>query len=376
MKILHFSDVHFDTPFRELPKEIGDMRRAELRESFNRIISKAIEEKVDLILLAGDLFDNTTVEKSTLIFIKEQMDRAKKYNIKVFIAAGNHDPYNNRSFYSMIDWGDNVYIFNEEIEKVYLEELGVVVYGASFKDKYIRESKLKEFKVDDKDLDLIKIMVLHGEISNASEGEYNPITIREIYESKLDYLALGHVHKFSGISKEGRTSYAYPGCPEGRGFDETGDKGVILGDISNGFVDLEFIKFNKREYFVNELDVSECETKEDILENIKLSIPKEVRMKNLFNIILKGKVKEHLKIDIDLLEKLLKDEFFYCRILNESKIDFDIDELSNEYSIKGIFCSMMKEAFEEEEENPEILELAFNIGMESLLDGEVNLNED
>lgn len=77
VKILHCSDIHFDTPFKELPKEIGTMRRAELRESFSKIINRGIDEKVDLVLLAGDLFDNDTIEKSTLTFIKDQIDKLK-----------------------------------------------------------------------------------------------------------------------------------------------------------------------------------------------------------------------------------------------------------------------------------------------------------
>lgn len=133
VKILHCSDIHFDTPFKELPKEIGTMRRAELRESFSKIMNRGIDEKVDLVLLAGDLFDNDTIEKSTLTFIKDQMDKLKKHNIRVFISAGNHDPYNKKSFYNMVNLGENVHIFKDEIERIEIPELNTVVYGASFK---------------------------------------------------------------------------------------------------------------------------------------------------------------------------------------------------------------------------------------------------
>uniref|UniRef100_UPI0039ED9489 metallophosphoesterase family protein n=1 Tax=Clostridium perfringens TaxID=1502 RepID=UPI0039ED9489 len=375
VKILHCSDIHFDTPFKELPKEVGTMRRAELRESFSKIINRGIDEEVDLVLLAGDLFDNDTIEKSTLTFIKDQMNKLEKLNIRVFISAGNHDPYNKKSFYNMVNLGKNVHIFKDEIERIEIPELNTVVYGASFKEKYIRESKLKYFTPKEEDKDLIKIMVLHGDLGNSETGEYNPLLFKEIEESKMDYIALGHIHKFSGIKRIGKTYYAYSGCPEGRGFDEEGDKGVILGDVSLGAVDLDFIKTNKREYFLKEIDISNCATKEEVIDKILNTISKESREKNLFKIILKGNIEESFKIDIDLIENLIRDKFFYCKILNSTRMKIDIDEMSNEYSIKGIFCSLIKDALESNEEDEEILDIAFRIGMESILDGEVNLND-
>ena len=375
VKILHCSDIHFDTPFKELPKEIGTMRRAELRESFSKIMNRGIDEKVDLVLLAGDLFDNDTIEKSTLTFIKDQMNKLEKHNIRVFISAGNHDQYNKKSFYNMVNLGENVHMFKDEIERIEIPELNTVVYGASFKDKYIRESKLKYFTPKEEDKDLIKIMVLHGDLGNNETGEYNPLLFKEIEESKMDYIALGHIHKFSGIKRIGKTYYAYSGCPEGRGFDEEGDKGVILGDVSLGAVDLDFIKTNKREYFLKEIDISNCATKEEVIDKILNTISKESREKNLFKIILKGNIEESFKIDIDLIENLIRDKFFYCKILNSTRMKIDIDEMSNEYSIKGIFCSLIKDALESNEEDEEILDIAFRIGMESILDGEVNLND-
>lgn len=375
VKILHCSDIHFDTPFKELPKEIGTMRRAELRESFSKIINRGIDEKVDLVLLAGDLFDNDTIEKSTLTFIKDQIDKLKKHNIRVFISAGNHDPYNKKSFYNMVNLGENIHIFKDEIERIEIPELNTVVYGASFKEKYIKESNLKDFTPKEEDKDLVKIMVLHGDLGNNETGEYNPLLFKEIEESKMDYIALGHIHKFSGIKRIGNTYYAYSGCPEGRGFDEEGDKGIILGEVSLGVVDLDFIKTNKREYFLKEIDISNCKTKEEVIDKILNTISKESREKNLFKIILKGNIEESFKIDSDLIENLIRDKFFYCKIVNSTRMKIDIDEMSNEYSIKGIFCSLIKDALESNEEDEEILDIAFRIGMESILDGEVNLND-
>ena len=97
VRILHCADLHFDTPFKELDKDISDISKEELLEVFKNIIDLCIKEKVEVLLIAGDVFDNLTVNKSTLFFISEQINRIK--HIKVFISPGNHDPYNNLSFY-------------------------------------------------------------------------------------------------------------------------------------------------------------------------------------------------------------------------------------------------------------------------------------
>ena len=97
VKILHCADLHFDTPFKELNKEISQVSKEELLQVFKNIIDLTINENVEVLLIAGDVFDNLTVNKNTLFFISNQMKRIE--NVKVFISPGNHDPYNEKSFY-------------------------------------------------------------------------------------------------------------------------------------------------------------------------------------------------------------------------------------------------------------------------------------
>ena len=115
VKILQAGDLHFDTPFKDLDKNISAASKEELLEVFRRIIGIAIEETVDILLLTGDIFDNMTVNKKTLIFIKNQLERLNK--IRVFISPGNHDPYFAKSFYKMISWPENTYIFKGTLEE-------------------------------------------------------------------------------------------------------------------------------------------------------------------------------------------------------------------------------------------------------------------
>ena len=134
IKILHCADLHFDTPFKELTKEISQNSKEELLQVFKNIIDLTINEKVQVLLIAGDVFDNLTVNKNTLFFISNQLKRIE--NVRVFISPGNHDPYNEKSFYKMINWPDNVYIFKGKMQSKEIEELNLVVWGAGFNNNY------------------------------------------------------------------------------------------------------------------------------------------------------------------------------------------------------------------------------------------------
>lgn len=374
VKIIHFSDVHFDTPFSGLPKELGDIRRAELRECFSRIIDLAIRNSSDLIIISGDIFDNFTVERETLNFLQKEFTRLE--NSKVFIAAGNHDPYNEGSFYKMIKWGKNVHIFSETIEEIYLPELDVVIYGSSFKKKYIKQSQLKNFKLNDNYKNSIKIMALHGTITNSNVEEYNPITLEEIANTQVDYLALGHIHKFSGINRIENTYYAYCGCPEGRGFDELGEKGIILGEVGRNYANLSFVPTNKRTYNEVQIDITQCYTNKEIINKILEKFNDDYNRTNLYKIILKGEISEELKIKERLLEELLKDKFFFIKIIDKTRLKINRDKLKDEFSLKGIFCSKIIEELENcTEEEREEIELAFKFGIQELCSEDVKLDD-
>lgn len=112
-----------------------------------------------------------------------------------------------------------------------LPELSCAVYGAAFTASAQEESLLANFRAPEDGL--VHLMVLHGELSTAG-SRYDPITKEQIGQSGLDYLALGHTHQFGGFAREGKTTYAYSGCPEGRGFDELGERASLRARWSAG----------------------------------------------------------------------------------------------------------------------------------------------
>lgn len=371
IKILQAGDLHFDTPFKDLNKNIALISKEELLEVFSKIIDMSMENSVDILLLTGDIFDNLTVNKKTLIFIKNQLERIS--NIKVFISPGNHDPYNEKSFYKMINWPENVYIFKGNLESIVIEDLKTVVFGAAFNEHHIRKSMIKDITVKRA---YINIMTIHGDISNTDEGnDYNPITLKDIGNSGLDYIAIGHRHNFSGILRENNTYYAYAGCPQGRGFDELDDKGIIIGEIAKGAVDLRFQRTSKRNYYVKEIDISNSVSYEEVRIKIISSINEEDRKNNLYKIILKGEIESYINLKEEVILDKIKDDFYFVKVIDKTEVKLDFDKISKDYSIKGVYAKKLLEKMEEEDCNKEVLKMALKLGIQCLSYEEVNLND-
>lgn len=373
IKILHAADIHFDTPFSGMTPKQALKSKEELKLVFEKIINLASEKQVDVILISGDIFDNLSVNKSTLHFIKSCFEKIS--NIYIFISPGNHDPFNEKSFYSIVEWPSNVYIFKGKMEKVFLEDLNTVVWGAAFNTTHVNKSLIKEVKRVE---GYNNIMVLHGEISISKDGnDYNPITEEEIAKSNMDYIALGHRHKFSEVKKIENTYYSYSGCPQGRGFDELDDKGVVLLELKDKYIESKFIRTSIRNYYEKEISIEECFGYSEVRNRIINEILNYDRKNNFYKIILKGQVREEFTINEDILEELLKDDFYFVKVIDKSEIKLDINELIKGYSLKSIFAKKIYEKLQkaETEDEREIITLALKIGLQSISGDEVKIFE-
>lgn len=371
IKILHTADIHFDTPFSGMAPSEALKSKEELKQVFEKIIQIVLEKNVDIFLIAGDVFDNLSVNKSTLYFIKRCLEKIK--NVKVFISPGNHDPFNEKSFYNIVEWPDNVHVFKGEMESVILEDLDTVVFGTAFNTRHVNESLLKGMnRVNGYN----NIMVIHGEISSSKDGnEYNPITEEDISESQMDYIALGHRHKYSEVNKINNTYYSYCGCPQGRGFDELNDKGVIYIELMDGFLEEEFVRTSIRNYYETNIDITGCFGYQEVVNKILSEISEENRINNFYKIILKGEISDEFALNEEVLRDLLKHSFYYIKIIDKSEIKLNMDELIKGYSIKSIFAKKLYEKLKEaeNEEDKETIKLALKIGMQSLSGEEVKL---
>ncbi len=308
IKIVHCADMHFDTPFSDLPSHIANIRRGELLTTFEKIIDKTAEFNADVLLIAGDVFENEYVSFQTVEFLKRCF--AKISHIPVCIAPGNHDAIDENEIYNKIDLGENVTIFGEGIGCVTFRDKGFRVFGHGFLNKHEDSSVWNSLTCPDDEY--VNIFVTHCNLPPYREERFAPISSEIIEKSGIHYLAAGHIHNHEGINKLGKTTYAYSGIPEGRKFDEAGEKGIIMGEVSFDGADLSFVSVCSRQLITLKCDISDCLTYDDIL-----SIT-HTQKNNIYRIILTGEKKEGIVFDSFVLEKLFSEKTFYTKIIDDT----------------------------------------------------------
>ena len=356
VKILHTADLHLDSPFEALTAEKAMTRRAEQRMLLNRIAGMANSEKADIVLLCGDILDSDSPFFETG---EELCACLRKIDAPVFISPGNHDFYCEAGPYLRIDMPENVHVFKSpEVECVELPELGVRVYGAAFTDR-VCGSLLAGFHAE-RTPGVINIMCIHGEVGNDS-SRYNPITPEQIKESGIDYIALGHIHKASGLQREGNTFWSQAGCPEGRGFDETGDRSLNMIEISATGCRLRELKVSARKYEQISVDVSEA----DPYIAIQMALPDET-IRDIYRITLTGETDRQIKLP--QLKSSLESFFFSLQMVDKTTVRRDIWDFAEENTLRGIFLTKLKKAYENSgsEEEKQKIDMAANWGIAAL----------
>ena len=359
MKFVHIADIHFDSPFVNLSdrENLGDIKRLEQRKVFKKVIEYIKENAIDILLIAGDLYEHQYIRKSTIEYINELFKEIPNTNI--YISPGNHDPYIKNSYYNQFKWNENVHIFSSKIEKISLGNTDI--YGYGFDDFYCTDCGIENLEIENKSKN--NILVIHSTIdgANLEEKQYNSIPKRLLEEKGFDYVATGHIHKLDYNTYENQ-KIVYPGSLISLGFDELGKHGMIVGEIKdNGELKTEFVPLSKNDFEETELDVSECISKEELIEKINdLEIPDNAFIK----LILIGK--RNFEIDKYELYKLLTNERI-IKIKDHTKIQYDLEKLANTHTLKGLFVKeILKEKENAGEEDLEIIEKAVEIAFEAL----------
>ena len=161
------------------------------------------------------------------------------------------------------------------------------------------------------------------------------------------------------------------------GFDEEGEKGVIIGDVYCGGVSLYFKPICKRKYITREIDISDINTYDELISKILSEVNSEEFKQNFYKIILKGEIKEHFSLNERILSEKIKGKFYYIKIVNTTSIAVDLDQVSQDYSVKGKFVAKIMKKIEEasSDDEKDLLRLALKLGIQCLSEEEVNLND-
>lgn len=360
MKFVHVADMHFDSPFVNLSdkESLGDLRRLEQRKAFKKVIDYIKENDIDYLFVSGDLYEHKYVKKSTIEFINNLFKEIS--GTKVFIAPGNHDPYIKNSYYNKYNWNDNVKVFSSRIEKIELEDANI--YGFGFDDFYCKSSGIEDIHIEDEDK--LNVLVIHGSLDGGTieDSEYNPLSRKILKEKGFDYVALGHIHKLD-YNQEANQRVVYPGSVVSLGFDELGKHGMICGDLEKDCIKLEFIPLDEMEFRLKEIDVTEVNFKEELIEIIN---EVEIQENSFVEIILIGK--RNFEIDKYELYKLISNDRV-IKIKDNTKINYDLEKLANENTLKGLFAKEMFERLKDvdlSDDDKEVIEKAVEIGLEAL----------
>ncbi len=351
LKIAHMADLHLGSLFKTLPDTLQDRLKEEQRQYLSRFAKACMEEEVDLILLAGDIFDRPDPEPIWITRFLQMLEQVKP--IPVYIVPGNHDPYYKGSIWDRLDWPEHVSVFKAATTFVN-ESLKLLVSGSPFTSVSAGQTveEVEESTISHSE-EWIRIHMLHGDLvaGQVSASLYNPIQERDPRFDHYDYIALGHVHLARVLERQNsrKTVIRYPGCPQGRAFDELGDKGFYLQtitrekDYSGRWQTSHYASFRSLGaicFQIDRLDISSAKdfaSLNGLLIDYVQTFQEEIRSKRCIRLILEGRVARDLVIDTKSLEDLLAHyDFAHVEIQDETLPRWPLEKLRQESGFFGV----------------------------------------
>jgi len=277
-RFLHTADIHLDSPLKGLEVHEDapvDEIRGATRRAFENLVEMAIEDEIDFILIAGDLYDGDWKDYHTGLFFVHQMGRLHKAGIEVFIVSGNHDAANQTT--KTMPLPDNVTHFSpKKPQSVKLDDLGVIIHGQSYSSRAVTDNLASSYPQHDSNF--FNIGILHTSLTGREGHEnYAPCTIDDLKSKGYDYWALGHVHKREIVSED--PWVLFPGNVQGRHIKETGVKGATLVTVEDSRITgVEERELDVLRWAVCLADLTECETKEAIYEQVRTAMEREIEI--------------------------------------------------------------------------------------------------
>ena len=240
MRFIHASDLHIDSPLRGLDRYDGapvERLRSATRSALERLVDKALAERVDFLLLAGDIYDRDWQDFHTGLFFRGQMVRLERAGIRCFIVQGNHDAQGVIS--RQLTLPSNVTVFSSRAaQTVKLDDLSVAIHGRSFPEREVNEDLVPSYPPPVSGY--FNIGLLHTSLTGrAGHDTYAPTDLPTLVAKGYDYWALGHVHACEVLNERPRIVFC--GNLQGRHAKETGVKGCELVTVEAGRIEAEFI---------------------------------------------------------------------------------------------------------------------------------------
>lgn len=323
MRIIHTSDIHLDSPLTSrLPQDKVRERRRELLSGFGRLVEEAKALGVEAIIIAGDLFDNSRVSRRALDTALGIIQDARE--ITFFYLQGNHE--GDALIASARVMPENLKIFGDDWTYYDIGDVTVAGRNVIQENMFDSLSLSKERK---------NILVLHGELRDRSCAP-DIIGIKEAAGKNIDYLALGHYHSYSAEAIDDRGAAVYSGTPEGRGFDEVGEKGYSLLSTSSDRVLHSFRPFARRRLHIVPLELDGAVRTVEIGERAERAL-RSIPSSDIVRLELTGRYFPTLWKDTDSLIREYSGRFYYFEVKDSSRIAINPDDYRHDMSLKGEF---------------------------------------
>lgn len=350
MKIIHCADVHLGSTIRsKFPQDVSEIRRREVRGSFHRLVEYAKNNGVGIILLAGDVFDSDKPFKKDTDFFYDVV--AKNPDIDFLYLRGNHDALGERKTYP------NLKTFGTEWTQYTYGD--VVISGV----ESVAENATSMYSTLALDESKKNIVTLHGETSSSSGVD--KVNLNKLRNKKIDYLALGHIHGYASAALDERGVWAYSGCLEGRGFDETGEKGFIVLDVDD-VVRHTFVPFSTRQIFEYQMDVTGLSSAYEMARKARAEFGFE--KEHIYRLQLVGEVDGETDAFAQDVKKYLDGVCLYLDVKDCTKKKANFGAYAGDNSLKGEFARMVESSDFSDEDKAQILAY----GMRALLGREVD----
>lgn len=332
MKFIHCADLHLDSKMTaNLDKESAKERKGEILHTFERMVSYASRNEITAILIAGDMFDTKNISAITRNTVLHHINEHAK--ITFYYLKGNHD---NDNFLSGLEkLPDNLKMFGTDWT-AYSEANGAITVSGIELSPENAGSAYVSLVLDSRKFNIV---MLHGQESEgAAKDKAEIINLKALRNKGIDYLALGHIHTYKKEQLDARGIYCYPGCLEGRGFDECGEHGFTVIDVDEetGRYTHEFIPFAQRKIYAVNVDVTGCQTTAEMVSKAVRNLQETGCEDNsLVKIVLKGMLDVECEKDIHYFLSGFKDRFYYVKVYDETTLKIDIEDYRYDESLKG-----------------------------------------
>ena len=277
---MHAADIHLDSPLVGLASiegRVAQRVRTAPRAAFEKLVDRTIDDEVDFLVIAGDLYDGTWRDYKTGLFFAEHMGRLNQAQIPVYVLHGNHDAESQITKPLVLP--KNVSTFSTRKPQTFMiQKLEVALHGQSFRDKAVLDNLVPGYPEPVKDV--FNIGVLHTALGGMGEhANYAPCSLSELGAKGYNYWALGHVHQHQVLSKE--PYVVFPGNLQGRNVRETGPKGACLVTVEDGEVaDLATLELDVVRWAVLNVNIKSARNYMDVVDLIHDALIQAIQESN------------------------------------------------------------------------------------------------